>query len=74
MKLIHLKALAEILRISGHYQCEVQGMCAENLHADVNGEAIPYRSQEFKELSHKYHNKLEKVIKDINQIKEPTDA
>jgi len=74
MKLIHVKMLAELLRSFGHYQCHLQGLIADNLEADTLGEDIPHNGEEFKQLSHTYHNKIEKIIKDIELMEEPEDG
>ena len=73
MKLIHLKLLTELMRVNGHYTCELQGMLAENLVADTTGEDIPHHGLAFKELSHRYHNKFEKILKEIDFMEEPAE-
>ncbi len=74
MQRILLKILIELLRTNGHYQCELQGMVAENLHADILGEETQFVSTDFKALSHKYHTKFEKLVKEIDFMEEPKEG
>lgn len=62
-----LKNLVEIFRTFAHYQCQVQGMMADNLDADTRGEDIPHDGNAFKALSHSYHNKFEKILRELER-------
>ena len=68
------KLLIEAFRTFTHYNCHIQGMVADNLIADVQGENIPNSGDSFKSTSHLYHNKFEKIIREIEILELKEDV
>lgn len=65
-KLLELEI--EAMRIQLHYRCHIEGLIADNLLADTTGEEIPHNGEEFKSISHTYHNKFEKILKELKDV------
>lgn len=57
-----IKILLESFRLHGHYLCHIHGMYSDNIIADAAGEDLPFAGEDFKQISHTYHTRFDRLL------------